>query len=211
MNFLFWRHVRQNKATRSLLENHKPQHSGYHFQHHRNSTANKHHHNRTANSPFYRSSSSPSGSPPASAAPPVPKLASNQSAFDSSPPLSTPGSEAKSKRTSSKKNRVPILASVIGGAVFLLISSIGIYLCKTNKVANVRPWATGISGQLQKAFVTGKSNPFFTTKLMREQNNGWKKQLIYTCILQDLDLLPCLNNKTWSCLREKDTIFMNYQ
>jgi hypothetical protein len=37
-----------------------------------------------------------------------------------------------------------------------VISSIGIYLCKTNKVAIVKPWTTGISGQLQKALVTGK-------------------------------------------------------
>lgn len=29
------------------------------------------------------------------------------------------------------------------------------YLCKSNKVATVKPWATGLSGQLQKAFVTG--------------------------------------------------------
>lgn len=82
-----------------------------------------------------------------------------KNAFDSPPPpLSTPGSGelSKTNSTSSNSHLVVILAGVIGGAVFLVISSIGIYLCKT-KVANVRPWATGLSGQLQKAFVTGKS------------------------------------------------------
>lgn len=51
---------------------------------------------------------------------------------------------------------MPIFAGVIiGSAVFLVISTIGIYLCKTNKVSIVKPWTTGISGQLQKALVTG--------------------------------------------------------
>ncbi|KAL3035369.1 hypothetical protein AAZX31_02G247900 [Glycine max] len=64
------------------------------------------------------------------------------------PPSASPSASAKPpgpKLAPHRKN---------GGAVFLIFSSIGIYLCKT-KVANVRPWATGLSGQLQKAFVTG--------------------------------------------------------
>jgi hypothetical protein len=48
------------------------------------------------------------------------------------------------------------LVGAIGGAI--LISIIGVYLCKSNKVATVKPWATGLSGQLQKAFVTGMSS-----------------------------------------------------
>ncbi|XP_062154680.1 inactive receptor-like serine/threonine-protein kinase At2g40270 [Alnus glutinosa] len=54
---------------------------------------------------------------------------------------------------SSKNHLVLILAGAIGGAILILI--IGVYLCKSNKVATVKPWATGLSGQLQKAFVTG--------------------------------------------------------
>ncbi|MCH98263.1 putative LRR receptor-like serine/threonine-protein kinase, partial [Trifolium medium] len=53
------------------------------------------------------------------------------------------------------KNHIPIVAGIVGGAVFILISIIVVYLFKTNKVATVKPWATGLSGQLQKAFVTG--------------------------------------------------------
>ncbi|MBA0569001.1 hypothetical protein Golob_006466 [Gossypium lobatum] len=43
----------------------------------------------------------------------------------------------------------------IGGVVFLLILIAIAYLFKTSKVSTVKPWSTGISGQLQKAFVTG--------------------------------------------------------
>jgi hypothetical protein len=65
----------------------------------------------------------------------------------------------QSKNTKSK-NHIPIVAGIVGGAVFILISIIVVYLFKTNKVATVKPWATGLSGQLQKAFVTGKAKNF---------------------------------------------------
>lgn len=117
------------------------------------------------------------------ALPPVTKPASppnenvpdspGENAYNSPPPLSTLDSEVPIKSMSSKKNQVPIFAGVIGCVVFLVISTIGIYLCKTNKVAIVRPWTTGISGQLQKALVTGKYKHF---------------------------ILLCLYNKTWSFL-----------
>ncbi|ESW13738.1 hypothetical protein PHAVU_008G221900 [Phaseolus vulgaris] len=86
---------------------------------------------------------------------PVPKLTPPEKNASSSPsPHSTPGSGAQSKTEKSTSPKFHMLVGVIGGAVFLLFSSIGIYICKT-KVANVRPWTTGLSGQLQKAFVTG--------------------------------------------------------
>ncbi|MED6221223.1 hypothetical protein PIB30_052465 [Stylosanthes scabra] len=88
-----------------------------------------------------------------SVAPPTASPNGNNSA---SPPTGpTSGSKIQPETKSSKNHRVAIVAGVIGGAVFLIVSSIGIYLCKTNKVATVKPWATGLSGQLQKAFVTG--------------------------------------------------------
>lgn len=37
--------------------------------------------------------------------------------------------------------------------IFSLV--VGICFCRGNKIVAVRPWATGLSGQLQKAFVTG--------------------------------------------------------
>lgn len=42
------------------------------------------------------------------------------------------------------------------GATFLLaLSAVCLLCCRANRVVTVRPWATGLSGQLQKAFVTG--------------------------------------------------------
>ncbi|KAF0935970.1 hypothetical protein E2562_037452 [Oryza meyeriana var. granulata] len=42
-----------------------------------------------------------------------------------------------------------------GIAAFLIISAAGVFYCRAKKMGTVRPWATGLSGQLQKAFVTG--------------------------------------------------------
>ncbi|XP_022742620.1 probable inactive receptor-like protein kinase At3g56050 isoform X2 [Durio zibethinus] len=56
---------------------------------------------------------------------------------------------------SSSKHGTAILAGLIGGSIFLLILLIISYLFKTLKVSTVKPWATGLSGQLQKVFVTG--------------------------------------------------------
>ncbi|XP_066352347.1 protein MALE DISCOVERER 2-like isoform X4 [Miscanthus floridulus] len=42
-----------------------------------------------------------------------------------------------------------------GIVVFLLVSAASILCFQAKKMGTVRPWATGLSGQLQKAFVTG--------------------------------------------------------
>uniref|UniRef100_A0ACD5YM08 Uncharacterized protein n=1 Tax=Avena sativa TaxID=4498 RepID=A0ACD5YM08_AVESA len=42
-----------------------------------------------------------------------------------------------------------------GIAVFLIISAAGALYCQAKKAGSVKPWVTGLSGQLQKAFVTG--------------------------------------------------------
>jgi hypothetical protein len=74
--------------------------------------------------------------------------------------LPAPGSVPQLK-SKSKNHHVAIVGGIVGGAAFILISSIVVYLFKTNKVATVKPWATGLSGQLQKAFVTGKFKHLF--------------------------------------------------
>ncbi|CAL0327920.1 unnamed protein product [Lupinus luteus] len=118
-------------------------------------------HNRAT---YFPDTPAPSSAPspvPLPAAPPIappiaPKPASPESTdYDSSSTLPMPGSPVQSVISSSTNNHVAIIAGVGGGVVFLIISGIGIYLCKTDKVATVKPWATGLSGQLQKAFVTG--------------------------------------------------------
>ncbi|XVF84059.1 hypothetical protein PTKIN_Ptkin16aG0544300 [Pterospermum kingtungense] len=135
---------------------------------------------RPPNTPFYRRSPSPPPSPhgsssnapnvppaevapgqkPSSAPPPSP-LENNKTLPNSapSPPEVNTASPSASAPPPSENNgsgnRTAILAGAIGGAVFLLILIIIAYLFKTSKVSTVKPWATGLSGQLQKAFVTG--------------------------------------------------------
>ncbi|PIN03734.1 Serine/threonine protein kinase [Handroanthus impetiginosus] len=56
---------------------------------------------------------------------------------------------------SRKHNHRLLILSTATGVPLLLFLVIGIYLWQSGKVATVKPWATGLSGQLQKAFVTG--------------------------------------------------------
>ncbi|KAG8644660.1 hypothetical protein MANES_11G152172v8 [Manihot esculenta] len=65
----------------------------------------------------------------------------------------TPPSSNNPRKPSSSKKHVSIIAGAIGGAL-LAMSIVIFYVYKINK-ATVKPWATGLSGQLQKAFVTG--------------------------------------------------------
>ncbi|XVF24170.1 hypothetical protein REPUB_Repub13aG0104300 [Reevesia pubescens] len=62
---------------------------------------------------------------------------------------------ARSPSSSHTNHQNTILVGAIGGGLFLLILITIAYLFKTSKVSTVKPWATGLSGQLQKAFVTG--------------------------------------------------------
>ncbi|KAF9674577.1 hypothetical protein SADUNF_Sadunf10G0141500 [Salix dunnii] len=79
---------------------------------------------------------------------------------DASPSISAPAPSNSSvpivpvESSRSKKHKIPIIAGAVGGTLVILVSIISVYICKINKVA-VKPWATGMSGQLQKAFVTG--------------------------------------------------------
>ncbi|KAI3809163.1 hypothetical protein L1987_25133 [Smallanthus sonchifolius] len=66
------------------------------------------------------------------------------------PPPSRPPPPASN---SSSLNTGVIIGVAIGGSALIGIAALLLWRC--NKVATVRPWATGLSGQLQKAFVTG--------------------------------------------------------
>eukprot|EP00258_Populus_trichocarpa_P047485 XP_024463504.1 inactive receptor-like serine/threonine-protein kinase At2g40270 isoform X4 [Populus trichocarpa] len=91
---------------------------------------------------------------------PSPKESTAPSTSDPSAPpsISAPArSDSSAPRISSESfqsKKSAIIAGAIGGTLVILISILSIYICKTNK-ASVKPWATGLSGQLQKAFVTG--------------------------------------------------------
>ncbi|XP_057954299.1 inactive receptor-like serine/threonine-protein kinase At2g40270 isoform X2 [Malania oleifera] len=54
-----------------------------------------------------------------------------------------------------KHRTVLALCGVLGASMVIFVSAIGIMFCRSSKVVTVKPWATGLSGQLQKAFVSG--------------------------------------------------------
>ena len=130
---------------------------------------------RTPPPPPPKESTAPSTSDPSApptsdpSAPPTRKPIGNFSSSNGSTPpsISAPArsdssdSRILSESSPSKKHHGAIIAGAIGGTLVILISILSIYICKTNN-ASVKPWATGLSGQLQKAFVAGKS--FFLVK-----------------------------------------------
>ncbi|MBA0600616.1 hypothetical protein Gorai_006798, partial [Gossypium raimondii] len=84
------------------------------------------------------------------------KVRPNASFLSPSPSKHKGQSNASTSRPrSSSHSQRAILAGAIGGTVCLLILIAITYLFKTYKVSTVKPWRTGLSGQLQKAFVAG--------------------------------------------------------
>ncbi|KAK9057555.1 hypothetical protein SSX86_022391 [Deinandra increscens subsp. villosa] len=67
----------------------------------------------------------------------------------------SPSSVPNFSNSNSKHHRVLIWSGVIGGSVFIFLTAFGFLFFKRNEVVTVNPWATGLSGQLQKAFTTG--------------------------------------------------------
>ncbi|KAM7499398.1 hypothetical protein LguiA_023812 [Lonicera macranthoides] len=107
-------------------------------------------------SPLISQSPSPSPSPsPSSPSPSSEPSVTPKQSIDSvlPPPLSAPSHPTK--RSNQNHHRTLILSASIGGSVFLFFFIAALVFCRTDKVATVKPWATGLSGQLQKAFVTG--------------------------------------------------------
>ncbi|XP_073293105.1 inactive receptor-like serine/threonine-protein kinase At2g40270 isoform X2 [Primulina huaijiensis] len=96
-------------------------------------------------------------SPPPSPAVVVPSLSPSPDIHIPPPSLATPEEEpSTSSQNSSMKSHlgVVLLASIVGPLLILLLVG-GILYFHFNKMATVNPWRTGLSGQLQKAFVTG--------------------------------------------------------
>ncbi|CAL1368927.1 unnamed protein product [Linum trigynum] len=119
-----------------------------------------------SSSPSPSPSFSPAGSP--SGGLPLPPTSASIAPSSSDPPATVfarpnegPGSTAtersrnNGRRSRERHHRAPIVAGIVGGSLFLLFSAIGLTFFRSNKVVTVRPWATGLSGQLQRAFVTG--------------------------------------------------------
>ncbi|XP_071935716.1 probable inactive receptor-like protein kinase At3g56050 isoform X2 [Coffea arabica] len=95
---------------------------------------------------------SPNAAPPTLESPPV--VIPEDSPLLSPSPALAPTNILKNKKKSNN-HTIFILSGVIGGSVLVLVSVLSLLYCRSNKVVTVKPWATGLSGQLQKAFVTG--------------------------------------------------------
>lgn len=91
----------------------------------------------------------------------TPSFSLNPTILSSHPSLSLPPSTispSSVRETNQRKHSISrtIYISTIGGVSFLVALIIFLVFCyRANKVVTVRPWSTGLSGQLQKAFVTG--------------------------------------------------------
>ncbi|XP_057483328.1 probable inactive receptor-like protein kinase At3g56050 [Actinidia eriantha] len=108
-------------------------------------------------SPLDSLAPSPSPMPPPSPAPPSPPPDSEPPLYHPAP-LPSPDSfpdQSVQQKSKSKNGKIIIWSGVTGGSLFIICSILGIFLCRSSKVVTVKPWATGLSGQLQKAFVTG--------------------------------------------------------
>ncbi|KAL2317457.1 hypothetical protein Fmac_031333 [Flemingia macrophylla] len=123
-------------------------------------------------SPSYSPSPSPSGSfstPSPSASPimsPTPDISPPASTpltvstppeinWDSAP-SPTPFSNQGNTYSSNPMHHSAIMWSAVGGFSLLVLVSATIFACfQTRRVVAVKPWSTGLSGQLQKAFVKG--------------------------------------------------------
>ncbi|XP_074339905.1 inactive receptor-like serine/threonine-protein kinase At2g40270 isoform X2 [Apium graveolens] len=109
-------------------------------------------------SPSALSSPSPSPSPATSA---VTSTGLTSPSVFLSPTSRTESVNSSAKRRStsgnslmSNRHRFLILVLALGCPALLILLAIVLYFCQS-KLSAVKPWATGLSGQLQKAFVTG--------------------------------------------------------
>lgn len=99
-------------------------------------------------------SSSPSPSPVISPSPTVLSTPPHSSWI--SAPSPAPSSNQMNSQSSNPKHHSVVIWSTVGGFSFLVLVSFMVFICfRSSKVVTVKPWTTGLSGQLRKAFVTG--------------------------------------------------------
>jgi hypothetical protein len=48
------------------------------------------------------------------------------------------------------------IAGTSGGCFLIIVAAVLFFICRSRAARTIGPWKTGLSGQLQKAFVTGK-------------------------------------------------------
>ncbi|PIA59528.1 hypothetical protein AQUCO_00400428v1 [Aquilegia coerulea] len=96
------------------------------------------------------SSYAPSPAPTGSDLPPPSRTPAEPPVVIAPPPSANPSHGSGRGRTT-----MFIVSGAVGAAALISILSLGILVLRGNKTVIVKPWATGLSGQLQKAFVTG--------------------------------------------------------
>lgn len=112
----------------------------------------------------------PTPSPTSEAPSPAPIFSLNPTILAPHSPLSSPSptlNPSSVRETNKRKHSISrtVYVSIIGGVSFLSVMIIFFVFCyRANKVVTVRPWSTGLSGQLQKAFVTGMSLNYLIPK-----------------------------------------------
>lgn len=68
-----------------------------------------------------------------------------------SPPSQSTGTESSDSSGSAWR----YIYIVPGGAALFIFAAATVVMCRTRAAETIRPWKTGLSGQLQKAFITG--------------------------------------------------------
>ncbi|CAO2840052.1 unnamed protein product [Amaranthus hypochondriacus] len=112
-------------------------------------------------SPFSLPSPSPSSSffaPAPSVTPDPPFPLTKPPVVSESPAAQAariPSAPSPLTRSSSRNHHKAIIGAVVGGASAFIISVVAFIFFRCSKVGTVKPWATGLSGQLQRAFVSG--------------------------------------------------------
>lgn len=89
---------------------------------------------------------------PSPAAPP-PRHTSHEPSQNSTVVSGNPTQQHSSSGSSGNMWKIAII--VAGVAVLLIVAAAMLCMCRSQAVKTIGPWKTGISGQLQKAFITG--------------------------------------------------------
>ncbi|GAB2298586.1 hypothetical protein Dimus_032653 [Dionaea muscipula] len=92
-----------------------------------------------------------------------PAISNGSQSLDSLPPPASVASASEENQTSSDATSPSVssekiwiyVAVALGVALLLAILAASFFICKSQGVRPIGPWKTGLSGQLQKAFVTG--------------------------------------------------------
>ncbi|KAJ1292545.1 hypothetical protein BS78_02G399800 [Paspalum vaginatum] len=100
--------------------------------------------------------SAPPKAPPSSSAPaPAISPSRSRSHPQATPPQHPPSPLPSIPHPPHKHSWRNYSLVAAGSAAFFVMAAASIMYCRVKKVGTVRPWATGLSGQLQRAFVTG--------------------------------------------------------